>query len=96
MFLEIITRLDSYINSSNSKIAVILSYCMAYIGRLGFKLVDVSEKRARDVVWCGLPRLSLMSVEVILWAARYAHLALHPQVPSGRTAHVAPSVLFFR
>ncbi|MBO2985829.1 Pycsar system effector family protein [Burkholderia pseudomallei] len=95
LLLEIIKRFDSYINSSNSKIAIILSYCMAYIGGLGFKLVDVSDKRAHDTAWWGLLLVSLMSVGVTLWAARYAYLALHPQVPSGRAAHEAPSVLFF-
>ena len=54
LLLEIIKRYDSYINSSTSKVAFILSYCMAYIGGLGFKLVDVSDKRAHDVWWWGL------------------------------------------
>lgn len=95
LLLEIIKRFDSYINSSNSKIAIILSYCMAYIGGLGFKLVDVSDKRSHDLAWWGLLVASLLSVAVTLWAARYAYLALHPQVPSGRAAHETPSALFF-
>ncbi|WP_250517892.1 Pycsar system effector family protein [Caballeronia sp. INDeC2] len=95
LLLEIIKRYDSYINSSNSKIAIILSYCMAYIGGLGFKLVDVSDKRAHDAWWWGLLLVSLASVGVTLWAARYAYLALHPQLPSGRASHEGPSAIFF-
>ncbi|MFM0628406.1 Pycsar system effector family protein [Paraburkholderia xenovorans] len=95
LLLEIIKRFDSYINSSNSKIAIILSYCMAYIGGLGFKLVDVSDKRTHDVAWWGLLLVSLLSIVVTLWAARYAYLALHPRVPPGRAAHEVPSAIFF-
>lgn len=95
LLFEIIKRFDSYINSSNSKIAIILSYCMAYIGGLGFKLVDVSDKRIHDVAWWALLLVSLLSVVVTLWSARYAYLALHPQVPSGRAGHEAPSAIFF-
>lgn len=38
---EIIKRYDLYINTTNSKIAIVLSYCMAFIGGLGFKLNTV-------------------------------------------------------
>jgi hypothetical protein len=95
LLLEIIKRYDTYINSSNSKIAIILSYCMAYIGGLGFKLVDVSDKRVHDLAWWGLLLAALISVAVTLWSARYAYLALQPQVPSGRGVHEGPSAIFF-
>ena len=95
LLIEIIKRFDLYINSSNSKIAIILSYCMAYIGGLGFKLVDISDKRVHDLAWWGLLCVALASVVVTLCAARYAYLALNPQVPSGRAPHEAPSVVFF-
>lgn len=95
LLLEIIKRFDTYINASNTKIAVILSYCMAYIGGLGFKLVDISDKRVHDQCWWFLLVVCLVSAVVTLWAAHYAYLALAPQVPSGRAAHEQPSIVFF-
>lgn len=95
LLIEIIKRFDTYINASNAKIAVILSYCMAYIGGLGFKLVDISDKRVHDCGWWLLLAICLMSAVVTLWAARFAYQALAPQVPSGRAAHESPSVVFF-
>jgi hypothetical protein len=95
LLIEIIKRFDTYINASNAKIAVILSYCMAYIGGLGFKLVDISGKRVHDAEWCFLLTVCLLSAGVTLWAARFAYQALAPQVPSGRAAHEQPSVVFF-
>jgi hypothetical protein len=95
LLIEIIKRFDTYINASNAKIAVILSYCMAYIGGLGFKLVDISDKRVHDTGWWLLLVVCLVSAVVTLWAARFAYQALAPQVPSGRGAHEPPSVVFF-
>ncbi|APA86019.1 hypothetical protein BJG93_11870 [Paraburkholderia sprentiae WSM5005] len=95
LLFEITKRFDSYINSSNSKIAIILSYCMAYIDGLGFRLVDVSDKRIHDVAWWVLLLVSLLSVVVTLWSARYAYLVLHPQIPSCRAGHEVPSAIFF-
>jgi len=95
LLIEIIKRFDTYINASNTKIAVILSYCMAYIGGLGFKLVDISDKRDQDAGWWFLLAVCLVSAVVTLWAAHFAYQALAPQVPSGRAAHEPPSVVFF-
>ncbi len=95
LLIEIIKRFDTYINASNAKIAVILSYCMAYIGGVGFKLVDISDKRVHDTEWCFLLAVYLLSAGVTIWAARFAYLALTPQVPSGRAAHEQPSIVFF-
>lgn len=95
LLLEIIKRFDTYINASNAKIAVILSYCMAYIGGLGFKLVDISDKRAHDAAWWALLLICLLSVVITLWAARIAYQALAPQLPSGHAVHEQPSVVFF-
>jgi len=95
LLLEIIKRFDGYINATNSKIAVVLSYCMAYIGGLGFKLVDLSDKRDHDWAWWSLLCVSLLSVLATLVAAQYAYRALKPQTPTGRALHEEPSVVFF-
>ncbi len=95
LLIEIIKRFDGYINVSNNKVAIILSYCMAYIGGLGFKLVDIAEKREHDWVWWSLLCISLISVIVTLWAARFAYRAIAPQVTAGRAPHEPPSVIFF-
>jgi len=95
LLIQIIKRFDTYINASNAKIAVILSYCMAYIGGLGFKLVDISDKHNHNTSWWFLIGVCSTSIIATLWAARFAYLALRPQVPSGRAPHEAPSVLFF-
>ncbi|AJE99143.1 Pycsar system effector family protein [Pandoraea apista] len=95
LLLEIIKRFDGYINATNSKIAVVLSYCMAYIGGLGFKLVDLSDKRAHDCAWWVLLIVSLLSVIATLVAAQFAYRALKPQLPAGRAPHEKPSVVFF-
>lgn len=95
LLVESIKRFDTYINASNTKIAVILSYCMAYIGGLGFKLVDISDKRIHDTGWWLVLLVCLISAVVTLWSARFAYQALAPQVPSGRGAHEPPSVVFF-
>ncbi len=95
LLLEIIKRFDGYINATNSKIAVVLSYCMAYIGGLGFKLVDLSDKREHDWAWWGLLAVSLLSVLSTLVAAQYAYRALKPQTPTGRAPHEKPSAIFF-
>jgi hypothetical protein len=96
LLIEIIKRFDAYINSSNSKIAIILSYCMAYIGGLGFKLVDLSQKQQpHNIKWWLVLVVALASILVTLWAARFAYLALNPQVQAGRALHETPSVVFF-
>ncbi|AJX70016.1 hypothetical protein BG19_2195 [Burkholderia pseudomallei MSHR840] len=95
LLLEIIKRFDGYINATNSKIAVVLSYCMAYIGGLGFKLVDLSDKREHDCAWWLLLFVSLLSVLATLVAAHFAYRALKPQTPPGRALHEKPSVVFF-
>jgi hypothetical protein len=95
LLLEIIKRFDGYINATNSKIAVVLSYCMAYIGGLGFKLVDVSDKHDHDCAWWLLLLVSGLSVIATLVAAQFAYRALKPQTPAGRALHEKPSVLFF-
>lgn len=84
LLLEIIKRFDGYINATNSKIAVVLSYCMAYIDGLGFKLVDLSDKREHDCAWWLLLSVSLLSVLATLVAAHFAYRALKPQTPPGR------------
>lgn len=94
LLLEIIKRFDGYINATNSKIAVLLSYCMAYIGGLGFKLVDLSDKRIHDCAWWVLLGVSLVSVLATLVAAGFAYRALKPQTPAGRALHEKPSVIF--
>lgn len=95
LLLEIIKRFDGYINATNSKIAVVLSYCMAYIGGLGFKLVDLSDKRDHDCAWWLLLFVSLLSVLATLVAAQFAYRALKPQTPAGHALHEKPSVVFF-
>ncbi|WP_321879433.1 Pycsar system effector family protein [Burkholderia cepacia] len=95
LLLEIIKRFDGYINATNSKIAVVLSYCMAYIGGLGFKLVDLSDKRLHDNWWWALLAISLLSVLATLVAAKYTYQALRPQTPPGRALHEKPSAIFF-
>lgn len=95
LLIEIIKRFDSYVNACNTKVAVILSYCMACIGGLGFKLVDISDKRAHDVGWWIILVICFVSCVVTLWSARFAYQALAPQVPSGRGSHEPPSVIFF-
>lgn len=95
LLIEVIKRFDTYINASNAKIAVILSYCMAYIGGLGFKLVDISDRRIHDTNWWFLLAVCFVTIAVTLWAAHFAYRALAPQVTSGRAAHEPPSVVFF-
>lgn len=95
LLLEIVKRFDGYINATNSKIAVVLSYSMAYIGGLGFKLVDLSDKRLHDSAWWVLLAVSLLSVLATLVAAQFAYRALKPQTPAGRALHEKPSAIFF-
>lgn len=95
LLIEVVKRFDAYINASNTKIAVLLSYCMAYIGGLGFKLVDISDKRVHDAAWWILLGLCLASVMATLWAAHFGYRALAPHVASGRASHELPSLLFF-
>jgi hypothetical protein len=95
LLLEIIKRYDLYINTTNSKIAIVLSYCMAFIGGLGFKLVDLVDKRAHDYWWIALLAASVVAMAITLCAAHVAYKALMPQTPSGVAAYERPSVVFF-
>lgn len=95
LLLEIIKRFDTYINACNAKVAVILSYCIAYIGGLGFKLADIADKREHDIAWWVLLGISLLSAIATLASAYFAYKALSPQTPSGRAPHESPSAIFF-
>ena len=95
LLIEIIKRYDSYIGSSNAKIAVILSYSMAYIGGVAFKIIDLSAKRSHDCTWWLAIVISSASVLVTLYAMYLAYRALNPQTPPGRAPHEQPSVIFF-
>ncbi|WP_155741250.1 Pycsar system effector family protein [Burkholderia pseudomultivorans] len=95
LLFEIIKRYDLYINTTNTKTAIILSYCMAFIGGLGFKLVDLVEKREHDILWTALLVVSSASLLITLASAHFAYKALMPQTPSGVAAHESPSVIFF-
>ncbi|MFM0048355.1 hypothetical protein [Caballeronia grimmiae] len=75
LLLEIIKRYDSYTNSSNSKIAIILSYCMAYIGGVGFKLVDASETRRLRPRIVGSVRLLAQTSAVASMSTNFMCLA---------------------
>ncbi|ASD83717.1 Pycsar system effector family protein [Burkholderia gladioli] len=96
LLLEIIKRFDGYINATNSKIAVVLSCCTAYIGGLGFKPVDLSDKREHDWAWWGLLAVSLLSVLSTLVAGQYAYPAARSSCKRQPPArHTRNPLLFF-
>src|SRR4051812_5859834 len=95
LLIEIIKRYDSYISATNSKVAVILSYCMAYIGGIAFKIIDLSGKPHHDWIWWVALALAAASAAVTLYAAYRAYEALNPQTPPGRAQHENPSIVFF-
>ena len=92
---EIIKRYDAYINASNTKIAVILSYCMAYLGAIAFKVFDLLGQRCETWLWWVALTLALASVCATLYAIYHAYGALNPQTPPGRAQHEEPSIVFF-
>lgn len=92
---EIIKRYDAYINASNTKIAVILSYGMAYLGAIAFKVFDlIAQQCGSSLKWVALV-LAFASVCATLYAIIRAYGALKPQTPPGRATHEEPSILFF-
>lgn len=95
LLTEIINRLDIYINATNSKVAIILSYCIAYIAGLGFKLSSLSDTQIHNASWYLLLSIYLLSVVFTLLAAHYAYRAMAPQLPSGRATYELPSTIFF-
>lgn len=95
LLLEIIKRYDGYIGATNTKIAVILSYCMAYVGGVAFKIIDLSAKRNTDLIWWIALIVAAISVAATLYAAYHAYTALNPQTPPGRAQHEKPSIVFF-
>lgn len=95
ILLEIIKRYDSYISATNTKIAVILSYSMAYIGGIAFKIIDLSAKRNHEWIWWFALGLAVLSIMATLYAAYLAYDGLNPQTPSGRAQHEEPSIIFF-
>lgn len=95
LLLEIIKRYDGYIGATNAKIAVILSYCMAYVGGVTFKIIDLSAKRSQDLSWLLAFVIAGVSVAATLYAAYRAYEALNPQTPPGRAPHEKPSIVFF-
>lgn len=95
LLIEIIKRYDSYIGASNAKIAVILSYSMAYIGGVAFKIIDLSAKRPHEWIWYFALAVAGASVIATLYAVFHAYAALNPQTPSGRAPHEKPSIIFF-
>lgn len=95
LLFEIIKRYDAYIGAANTKIAIILSYCMAYIGGIAFKIIDLIAKRDHNWTWW-LPIVSAgISIAVTFYSAYRAYEALNPQMPSGRANHEKPSIIFF-
>lgn len=95
LLFEIIKRYDGYIGSTNAKIAVILSYSMAYVGGITFKVIDLAAKRNADFIWCLALFLAGASVVATLCAVYYAYAALNPQSPPGRAQYEKPSIVFF-
>lgn len=95
LLIEIIKRYDVYIGAANAKVAVILSYCMAYIGGVAFKIIDLSAKRNFDLMWWLALSIAGFSIAATLFAASRAYQALNPQTPSGRAQHEVPSIIFF-
>ncbi|WP_374497209.1 Pycsar system effector family protein [Vogesella indigofera] len=95
LLLEIIKRYDGYIGATNAKIAVVLSYSMAYVGGVAFKIIDLSAKRSHECTWWLALILAGASVAATLYAAYHAYEALNPQTPSGRAQHEEPSIYFF-
>lgn len=95
LLIEIIKRYDSYIGATNAKIAVILSYSMAYVGGVAFKIIDLSAKRDHGWGWWLALTIAGISVTATLYAAYRAYEALNPQTPSGRALHEKPSIVFF-
>ncbi|WP_426339950.1 Pycsar system effector family protein [Pseudoduganella sp. S-14] len=95
LLIEIIKRYDSYIGATNAKIAVILSYSMAYIGGVAFKIIDLSAKQQHDGHWWLALVIAGISVAATLYGAFRAYEALNPQTPSGRAPHEKPSIVFF-
>lgn len=95
--IEVIKRYDLYINSCNAKIAIILSYCMAYIGGVGFKAVDIFSKFNSDHLFVFIILFSVLvtSILVTLVAASKAYDALSPNINNGRATHEQPSLIFF-
>ncbi|MGL6176330.1 MAG: Pycsar system effector family protein [Vibrionaceae bacterium] len=95
LLIEIIKRYDSYIASSNTKIAVVMSYSMAYIGGIAFKIIELSTKRNHDYAWWLAIAIGAASILVTLCAIYFAYSALTPQTPPGRAPHEQPSIIFF-
>lgn len=95
LLFEIIKRYDGYIGATNAKIAVILSYCMAYIGGVAFKVIDLAGKRVYDCHWWAALVIAGISIVATLWAAHRAYAALNPQTPPGRAVNEEPSIIFF-
>ena len=95
LLIEIIKRFDGYIGATNTKIAVILSYAMAYVGGVAFKIIDLSAKRCHNWTWWLALLLAGTSVAVTFYAAYQAYEALNPQTPPGRAQHEEPSIVFF-
>lgn len=92
---EVIKRYDAYINASNTKIAVILSYCMAYLGAIAFKVFDLLAQRCETWLWWTALILAFASVGATMYAIIRAYGALNPQTPPGRELHEEPSIVFF-
>ncbi|WP_143220615.1 MULTISPECIES: Pycsar system effector family protein [unclassified Achromobacter] len=95
LLFEIIKRYDGYIAAANAKVAVILSYSMAYIGGVVFKVIDLSAKRTHDDIWWAALILAALSIASTFYAASLAYAALNPQTPPGRAQHEQPSIVFF-
>lgn len=95
LLFEVIKRYDGYIAAANAKVAVVLSYSMAYIGGIVFKIIDLSAKRTHNVIWCSALILAALSIAATFYAAWRAYAALNPQTPPGRAQHEQPSIVFF-
>jgi len=95
LILETIKRFDIYINASNTKIAIILSYCIAYLAGLMLRLNGLHlQNTPHWLVGILLGSASLSSV-ITAWTVKYACSALAPKTPSGRAQHEHPSIFFF-
>lgn len=95
LILETIKRFDGYITATNSKVAMIISYCIAYLAGLMLRL-NVFDATGLPL-WAAVAVFSVaaLSASITAWTTKYAFSALAPRTPSGRADHEAPSIFFF-
>lgn len=93
--LEIAKRIDSYVNATNAKIGIVLSYSAAYLAGIALKSQDILKPGLPLTLRAILAGCAVISTFAALMATIRILQALEPRLDTGNDASEQRSLIFF-